>query len=132
VEKILNFLKENPTFYFASVDGDKPKVRPFGFFMEHKGRLYFGMGKHKQSYRQVQANPNVEICTANSRGEWVRISGKAIFDDSRETMDRVFETMPGLKDIYNERSGLTLGNFYIKDGVAEFADMEGHFEKLLF
>jgi uncharacterized pyridoxamine 5'-phosphate oxidase family protein len=80
----------------------------------------------------VQANPNVEICTANSRGEWIRISGTAVFDDSRETMDRVFETMPGLRDIYNDKSGLTLGNLYIKDGIAEFADMEGRFEKLSF
>jgi uncharacterized pyridoxamine 5'-phosphate oxidase family protein len=40
------FIKENPTFYFATVDGDKPKVRPFGFFIKFNGKLYFGMGKH--------------------------------------------------------------------------------------
>ncbi|MFZ7101227.1 MAG: pyridoxamine 5'-phosphate oxidase family protein [Peptococcaceae bacterium] len=132
MEKIINFLKENPVFYFATVDGNKPKVRPFGFFMEYNGKLYFGMGKHKQSYQQVVTNPHVEICTANAKGQWIRISGVAVFDDSTETMAKVFETMPSLKDIYNEKSGLILGNFYLESGVAELADIAGNFEKINF
>ena len=132
MEKIINFLKENPTFYFATVDGNKPKVRPFGFFMEYSGKLYFGMGSHKESYKQIVANPNVEICTASAKGQWIRISGLAVFDDSEETMAKVFETMPMLRNIYNEESGLTLGNFYLKDGIAEIADMKGNFEKISF
>lgn len=132
MKKIINFLKENPTFYFATVDGDKPKVRPFGFYMEYNGKLYFGMGKHKQSYQQVVANPNVEICTVGAKGQWIRISGVAVFDDSEETMSKAFETMPMLKNIYNKESGLILGNFYLKNGVAEIADMKGNFEKINF
>lgn len=132
MEKILNFLKENPTFYFATVDGDKPKVRPFGFFMEHNGKLYFGMGNHKKSYKQLIENPNVEISTTNAKGEWIRISGVAVFDDSEETMTKAFETMPMLKNIYNEETGLTLANLYLKNGVAEFADMQGNFESVSF
>lgn len=130
--KILKFLSDNPVFYFASVDGDKPRVRPFGFHMEYEGKLYFGMGKHKASYAQVKANPNVEICTANVRGEWIRIRGTAVFDDRAEVMAKVFETAPQLKQIYNTQSGLVLGNFYIKDGEAEFQDLQGNFEKISF
>jgi uncharacterized pyridoxamine 5'-phosphate oxidase family protein len=132
MDKILNFLRENPTFYFATVDGDKPKVRPFGFFMEYNGKLYFGMGKHKQSYKQVLANPNVEICTASPQGQWIRISGVAVFDDSEDTLAKVFEVRPMLKERYNEKTGLTLGNFYLKNGVAEFADRQGNFERIEF
>ncbi len=132
MEKILAFLKENPVFYFATVDGDKPRVRPFGFYMEYEGKLYFGMGKHKQSYAQTITNPNIEICTASPKGQWIRIRGTAIFDDRQEVMDKVFETMPALKTLYNEQTGQTLGNFYIKDGVAEFADMQGNFESITF
>lgn len=132
MEKITQFLTENPTFYFATVEGDKPRVRPFGFFMKHNGKLYFGMGKHKASYRQVVANPNVEICTASTNGQWIRIKGTAIFDDTEETMAKAFETMPMLKQIYNAESGLTLANFYLKDGEAEIADMQGNFEKIKF
>ncbi len=130
--KIIDFLKENGPFFFATVDGDKPKVRPFVFFMEYNGRLYFSMGKHKKSFQQVMTNPNVEICTASPNGQWIRISGVAVLDDSEETRAKVFETMPMLKKIYNEESGLTPGNFYIKDGVAEIADMKGNFERINF
>jgi len=100
--------------------------------MEYEGKLYFGMGKHKASYAQVKANPNVEICTANAKDEWIRIRGAAVFDDREEVMAKVFETAPQLKQIYNEQSGLTLGNFYIKDGEAEFQDLKGNFEKISF
>lgn len=132
MEKILAFLKENPIFYYATVDGDKPRVRPFGFFMEYEGKLYFGMGKHKQSYAQTVANPNVEICTANDKGQWIRIRGTAVFDERREVMEKAFETMPALKEMYNEKTGKTLGIFYIKDGVAEIADEQGNFESISF
>ncbi|MGO0985104.1 pyridoxamine 5'-phosphate oxidase family protein [Clostridioides difficile] len=80
MEKIMNFLKENPTFYFATVEDNKPRVRPFGFVMNYEGRLYFGIGKHKASYKQLISNPNVEISTANKEGKWIRIKGKAVFD----------------------------------------------------
>lgn len=132
MEKILKFLTENPIFYFATVDDDKPRVRPFGFFMQHNGRLYFGMGKNKASYRQVMANPNVEICTVDAKRQWIRIKGTAVFDDSEQTMAKAFETRPTLKQTYNAESGLIFATFYLKDGEAEFADMQGNFEKIKF
>jgi len=132
MEKILNFLKANPVFFFATVDGDKPRVRPFGFYMCYEGKLYFGMGTHKESYRQIKANPNVEICTANANGQWLRIRGKAVLDDRPEVVAKAFETMPQLKQIYNEQTGYTIGLLYLQDAEAEFADLQGNFEKLNF
>ena len=132
MDKIIKFLKENRVFYFATVDGDKPKVRPFGFCMEYNGKLYFGMGKHKQSYKQLIKNPNVEVCAADAKGQWIRISGVAVFDDSEETNTKAFETLPMLKDIYNEKTGFIMGIIYLKNGVAEIADMKGNFEKITF
>lgn len=130
MEKILEFLKENPTFYFATVEDGKPRVRPFGFFMEHDGKLYFGMGKHKASYRQLQENPNVEVCTANAKGQWIRIKGTAVMDDSEEAMAQAFEAMPSLSKIYNKETGLKMGLCYLKDMETELAGMDGSFEKL--
>ncbi len=130
MEKILAFLKENPTFYFATVEGDKPRVRPFGFFMEREGKLYFGMGKHKASYKQLLANPNVEVCTASPKGEWIRIKGTVVMDDSEAALAQAFETMPSLTKIYNKETGLTMGLCYLENVDAEIADMDGHFEKV--
>ena len=104
MEEILKFLGENPTFYLATVEGDQPKVRPFGFFMAHENRLYFGTGTHKKVYRQLQVNPNVEVCTASPKGQWIRIRGKAVFDQRPETAAKAFETMPVLETIYNEKN----------------------------
>jgi len=132
LDKILDFLKNSKVFYFATVDGDKPRVRPFGFFMEYEGKIYFGVGKHKACYQQLQVNPNVEICSANNKGEWIRIRGVAVFDERSEVMAKAFETLPDLTKIYNDQSGLTLANFYIKDGEAEIQDLQGNFKAFKF
>lgn len=132
MEKILSFLSENPTFYFATVEDNKPRVRPFGFFMEYEGKLYFGMGKHKPSYRQVQANSNIEISTASAKGQWIRIRGTAVFDDSSAVINKAYEVAPYLTKMYNEETGLQLGIFYIENGEAEIADFQGNFEKITF
>jgi uncharacterized pyridoxamine 5'-phosphate oxidase family protein len=57
LEEVLQFLTDNKPFYFATIDGNKPKVRPLGFFMNYENKLYFGIGKHKQAYQQILANP---------------------------------------------------------------------------
>ncbi|WP_434302816.1 pyridoxamine 5'-phosphate oxidase family protein [Clostridium botulinum] len=131
MEKVMNFLKENPVFYFATVEGDKPKVRPFGFSMEFDGKLYFGIGKHKKSFQQILVNPNVEICTCSPKGEWMRISGKVVVDDRVEALDAAFTAMPKLKNMYNDKTGMVLGIVYIDDALAEIADMTGNFEEIV-
>ncbi len=30
MERVVNFLKEAETYYLATVEGDQPRVRPFG------------------------------------------------------------------------------------------------------
>ena len=125
MEEIMAFLKENPTFYFATVEGYKPRVRPFGFAMEYKGRLYFAIGKHKAAYKQILDNTNIEICTANDRGEWLRIQGTVDFDNTEAAKKRAFEVMPQLADIYNTESGLELGMVYMDRMSAKLFSMSG-------
>ena len=64
-EEIMEFLKENPTFYLATVDGYLPRVRPIGFAMWYKDHLCIALGKHKAAYKQLLDNTNLEICAAN-------------------------------------------------------------------
>jgi uncharacterized pyridoxamine 5'-phosphate oxidase family protein len=123
MRKVLDFLKENPVFYFSTVDGEKPKVRPLGFIMEDGGKIYLGVGTHKKVYKQLQVNPAFEFCVADSRGDWLRLHGTVEFEDSPHLTEKGFERLPFLKTIYNENSGLTFGYMYIKDGMAEFNDM---------
>ncbi|WP_324824126.1 pyridoxamine 5'-phosphate oxidase family protein [Sinanaerobacter sp. ZZT-01] len=130
MEKVIQFLKENPVFYFATVEEGLPKVRPFGFFMVYEGKLYFAIGKHKKTFQQILKNPHVEICTSSKDNEWIRIRGEVIVDDNSEVLSAAFETMPMLKQIYNDTTGQKLGMIYMKDPVAEIADMKGKFEEV--
>ena len=130
MDRILSFLKENQPFYFTTVEDNKPRVRPFGFVMEWEGRLYFGMGKHKASYKQMLVNPNVEVCTTNAKNEWIRVKGTAILDDSQAALDQAFAVAPFLTQIYNQETGLTMGLCYLENIEAEIDDMKGHFEKV--
>lgn len=129
VERTLSFLEENHIFYFATVDGDKPKVRPFGFCMEFEGKLYFGMGTHKESYRQVKENPYIEVCSCGDGGRFIRISGKAVFDERQEAQEKMFEKAPMLKKMYNEETGRVHALLYLENGICEFFDMTGGYER---
>ena len=39
MEKVLEFLKNAEVYYLATVDGDQPRVRPFGTIHIFEGRL---------------------------------------------------------------------------------------------
>ncbi|MBD7912139.1 pyridoxamine 5'-phosphate oxidase family protein [Clostridium cibarium] len=132
MDKVINFLKENSTFYFATVEEGKPRVRPFGFFMDYEGKLYFGMGDHKASYKQLLENPNFEVSTTSANGEWIRIKGTAVFDKSEKALEAAFNTMPSLRKIYNEETGLNMAIFYVENGDAEIAGFDESFEKIKF
>ena len=85
-QKLLDFIMDCGVFYYANVDNGKARVRPFGFATILDGKLYFGMGDHKRSYRETVENPYVEICACKG-GEWIRIRGKAVFDFVRRPPD---------------------------------------------
>ncbi len=132
LDKVMDFLKDAGAFFYATCDGDKPRVRPFGFYMAYEGKFYFGMGKQKQSFAQTVANGNFEICALNAKNQWIRIRGNAVLDDRAEVMDKVFEVAPYLRNLYNEQTGNVLGNFRVENGYAEIADMGGNFESFEF
>ena len=83
MERVVNFLKEAETYYLATVEGDQPRVRPFGTAHVFEGKLYIQTGKVKDVSKQIHANPKVEIC-AFKNGEWLRVAGELVEDDRRE------------------------------------------------
>ena len=83
MEQVVNFLKEAETYYLATVEGDQPRVRPFGTAHIFDGKLYIQTGKVKDVSKQIHANPKVEIC-AFKNGEWLRVAGELVEDDRRE------------------------------------------------
>ncbi len=125
-KELLDFLKKCGWYFLASVDGDAARVRPMGFCAVLKnGRLYFGMGDEKRCCRQIRANPNVEICACSADREWVRIRGRAVFDDSEETMAEIFAGNEFLRKKYTPESGLRFAPFYLENVDADLNRMDG-------
>ncbi len=101
MDEVCEFLKKCGTFYIATEDGDKPRVRPFGVVNIFEGKLYIQTGKSKNVSKQIQVNPNVEIC-GFSDGTWVRLEGKVARDDRREAKKSMLDANPILRNMYSE------------------------------
>ena len=119
MERVCKFLKDAKTYYLATVDGDKPKVRPFGTAHIFEGKLYIQTGKKKAVSEQIKKNPNVEICAMNGE-DWLRVSGELIEDDRREARVSMLEAYPELKVLYDPDDGNTQV-FYFKNATATFS-----------
>ena len=123
MQEVYDFLKKCGTYYLATVEGTEPKVRPFGTVNIFDGKLYIQTGKIKPTYRQIKANPNVEI-SAFMNGQWIRLKGKLVEDDRREAKKSMLDAYPELRGMYNEDDGNTVV-FYFEDAVATFYSFGG-------
>lgn len=100
MQEVYEFLRNCGTYYLATVEGDQPRVRPFGTVAVFEGKLYIQTGKVKKVSRQLQANPKAEIC-AFADGKWVRVAGNLIRDDRVEAKAYMLEQYPMLKGMYS-------------------------------
>ncbi len=116
LERVVDFLKQANTYYLATVEGDQPRVRPFGTAHVYDGRLYIQTGKVKEVSRQMLANPKVEIC-AFMKGEWIRVSGELVEDDRVEARQSMLDAYPSLQKMYAADDGNTQV-FYFKNATA--------------
>ena len=123
IDEVSAFLKQAGTWYLATVEGDQPRVRPFGAQNIYDGRLYIQTGLVKDVTKQLQANPKFEIC-AFSKGTWMRVNGELIYDPADEPTAAMLDANPSLKRMYAVGDG-NCAVFYIKDGkatISSFAD----------
>ncbi|MBQ8830353.1 MAG: pyridoxamine 5'-phosphate oxidase family protein [Oscillospiraceae bacterium] len=119
MQEVFDFLKKAGTYYLATVEGDQPRVRPFGTVNIFEGKLYIQTGKVKPCSKQMAANPKVEIC-AFAGGEWVRIAAEAVNDDRVEAKESMLDSYPNLKASYSATDDNTQV-LYLKDAVATFS-----------
>ena len=116
MERVVKFLKDAQTYYLATVEGDQPRVRPFGTAHVFEGKLYIQTGKSKPVSRQLMANPKAEICAFHG-GEWIRIAGELIEDDRVEARQSMLDAYPSLKNMYSADDGNTQV-FYFRNATA--------------
>ena len=116
METVLQFLKDAETYYLATVEGNQPRVRPFGTAHIFEGKLYIQTGKVKDVSKQLHANPKAEIC-AFKGGEWIRVAGELVEDDRVEARQSMLDADPSLQKMYAADDGNT-EVFYCKNATA--------------
>ena len=130
MERVYNFLKDAGVYYLATVEGDQPRVRPFGTANMFEGKLYIQTGKVKPCSRQILENPKVEI-SAFLGGTWIRIAGELVEDDRVEAKKSMLDAYPDLRAMYDEKDGNTQV-FYFKNAVATFSSFTAAPETVTF
>jgi uncharacterized pyridoxamine 5'-phosphate oxidase family protein len=118
MKEVYDFLKDCGVYYLATVEGDKPRIRPFGTVDIFENRLYIQTGKVKNVSKQIENNPNAEIC-AFKDGKWLRLSGELVRDERVEAKKHMLDAYPSLRGMYDENDSNT-EVLYFKNARAEF------------
>ena len=121
--RVYDFLKKAEIYYLATVEGDQPRVRPFGTVNEFEGKLYIQTGKVKPTSTQLAANPKAEIC-AFKDGAWIRVACELVEDDRFEARKSMLDAYPGLRNMYDENDGNTQV-FYMQNATATISSFGG-------
>ena len=119
MQEVYEFLKKCGTYYLATEEGDQPRVRPFGTADLFEGKLYIQTGNGKDCYKQMIANPKVEICCF-AEGTWLRIAATVVPDERVEAKKHMLDAHPSLRRMYDENDNVT-AVFYLKDATATFS-----------
>ena len=130
MEKVFQFLKDAETYYLATVEGDQPRVRPFGTIHIFEGRLYIQTGKVKDVSKQIMANGKVEIC-AMKEGDWIRVTGTLVEDDRTEARQSMLDAYPSLQNMYAADDGNTQV-FYFENATATISSFTHEPEVIKF
>ena len=130
MERVCNFLKEAGVYYLATVEGDQPRVRPFGTANMFEGKLYIQTGKAKPCSQQIKANPKVEV-SAFLGGTWIRIAGELVEDDRVEAKKSMLDAYPNLRGMYDENDGNTQV-LYFRNAAATFSSFTAAPETVIF
>ena len=123
MKKVYDFLKKAEVYYLATVEGEQPRVRPFGTVNEFDGKLYIQTGKVKPTSKQLLLNPKAEIC-AFKDGAWIRVTCELIEDDRFEAKKSMLDAYPNLRNMYNESDGNTQV-FYMENATAIISSFGG-------
>ena len=123
MQEVYDFLKNAGTYFLATEDGDQARVRPFGTIDVFEDKLYIQTGKSKDVYKQIVANPKIEL-SACAGLDWVRVTATLVPDDRVEPKKHMLDNYPNLRAMYDENDDETIV-LYLKDATATFASLTG-------
>ena len=130
MQRVCDFLKEAGVYYLATVEGDQPRVRPFGSAHNFEGTLYIQPGHVKPCAKQLLANPKAELCAFHN-GTWLRIACSLVEDDRVEAKKSMLDAYPNLRRMYDENDGNTMV-LYMENATATFSSFTAAPEVVTF
>lgn len=101
VQKVRQYLEDCHHFALATLDGDRPQVRPFGAVNVFEEHLYLITGARKDVAHQIAKHPVICISGVGSDGSWIRINAKLMVDSRFEAKESMLEANPDLRSMYN-------------------------------
>lgn len=116
MKEVYDFLKKCGTYYLATVEGNQPRVRPFGTVDIFEDKLYIQTGKVKDVSKQMKSNPQIEIC-GMAEGKWIRVAATAVEDDRIEAKQHMLDAYPSLQGMYKADDG-NCQVLYLKNATA--------------
>ena len=125
MSRVNDYLTEAGVFFLATADGMQAKCRPLGLHLEVDGKILFGVGDHKEVYRQLRKNGRVEIVAYKPDNTWLRYTGHAIFEKDDKYAILALQANPSLKALYNTDTGHKLMMFYLEKAHAVIMSMSG-------
>ena len=125
--EVIDYLTNSPAWFFATCEGDQPRVRPFSFAAEDGGKLWFCTSTNKDVYVQLEANPKFEASGWHPGQPWIVVTGEADLEDTVSEATRIagYEHMTGLGETYEGPNDPRLTFFSVKNGIAKIADIDG-------
>lgn len=131
MKRVYEFLKTAETYYLATVEGDQPRVRPFGTVNIFENKLYIQTGKSKNVAKQISSNPKVEIC-AMKGDEWIRVTGTLVLDERTEAQENILNNYPSLRAMYTTGPNGNTAVFFFRDAVATISSFSHGPEVITF
>lgn len=127
MDEVIDYLTNIPAWFFATCEGDQPRVRPFSFAAKDGGKLWFCTATNKDVYAQLEANPKFEASGWHPGQPWIVVTGEGDLEDTVSEATRIagYEHMTGLGETYDGPTDPRLTFFSVKNGIAKIADIDG-------
>ena len=127
IQTVYDFMDDAKVFYLATVDGDQPRVRPYGATVLFEGKIYVMAMAGTNAPKQLAENPKCEICAF--KGKTLRITCTLVPDERKEAKEAMSAKMPALE----KQLGLDgMLMYYVKDATATISTMTGECETYTF
>ena len=126
MSKLMEILHSNKVFYVATADDEGPHVRPFGAVVEFESKAWFCSHNQKAVVAQLKGDSRLELVSLCPPPEmsWVRMSGKAVFEDNAAAKAAMLKHMPILEKLYEGQMDHFVV-FYLENVKATLRNFDG-------